>query len=154
MDYRKILQILRENVKNAFGEIFDQQLIESAVFAVEIENENYEQESQKFYKKILLNYLDSLYSSLSILNTEFLEGKVIQKLNKISEKNINDILILPGDFDIELDKEISLIAEIKNIEKKIMVFLESIREIRNFIVNSLGPEPPRNDNKGPRDPRL
>ncbi|WP_457642698.1 hypothetical protein [Persephonella sp.] len=151
MDYRKILQVLRENVKNSFGEIFDQQLIESAVFAVEIENEVYEKESQKFYKKILLNYLDNLNSSLSLLNTEFFESKVIRKLNKISEKNINDILILPGDFDVELDKEISLITEIKNVEKEITVFLEHIREIKKLINNPPNPEPPRN--KNPRGPR-
>ena len=80
-------------------------------------------------------------SSLSILNTELFESKVIRKLNKISERNINDILILPGDFDVELDKEISLITEIENIEKEITVFLEHIREIRKLINNPSNPEP-------------
>lgn len=34
MDYKKILEVLRENVKSTFGEIFDQQLLGSAVFAI------------------------------------------------------------------------------------------------------------------------
>ena len=151
MNYKKILEVLRENVRNSFGEIYDQQLLESAVFTIEVESKDYEQENQKLYKEILLNYLDNLYSSLSILNTELFESKVIRKLNKISERNINDILILPGDFDVELDKEISLITAIKNIEKEITVFLEHIREIRKLINNPPNPEPPRN--KNPRGPR-
>lgn len=150
MDYRKIIQVLRENIKSTFGEIFDQQLIESAVFAVEVENESYEQESQRFYKKILLNYLDNLYSSLNILNIKFFEEEVIKRLNDISKEPINDILILPGDFDLELNEKISLVAEIERLDEKIKEFLKNIEEIRDFIDNSLGPEPPRNNNKGPR----
>lgn len=57
MNYGEILQVLRKNVKLTFGEIFDQQLIESAVFVFEVENEANKQESQNFYKEILLNYI-------------------------------------------------------------------------------------------------
>jgi len=153
MDYKKILEVLRKNVRNSFGEIFDQQLLESAVFAVEVESKGYEQENQKLYKKILLNYLDNLYSSLSILNTNFLKKKIIHKLNEISrEKRISDILIIPGDFDFEITEEISLFSEIEKLENKIENFLNSIKEIRSYIDNSPGPEPPRNKNRGPRGP--